>query len=87
MHQGRWYAFGGLITLLCRQAGVPEEPYDYHLEVHMDHFDVTNAKVPEPEQGPIYTITERCQRDKLITVRMFEMQLHVYTTGSQPPTP
>lgn len=52
VHKGRRSAFGGLITKLCRVAGVPEENVDYMAPLFPAPVDITMTKGPDIEFGP-----------------------------------
>lgn len=73
VHKGSRFAFGGIITTLCRQDGMPDKILDYLPATDMDPFDVTNVRGLELEQGPILMTVERHMRDELITAWMFGM--------------
>ncbi|KAG5620145.1 hypothetical protein H5410_005363 [Solanum commersonii] len=70
VHRGRRYTFGGLITNLCRRAGVPNESVDYMAPLFTAPLDVTNTKGPENMHGPTLTTTEHNWRDEMIMARM-----------------
>ncbi|KAG5620256.1 hypothetical protein H5410_005474 [Solanum commersonii] len=63
VHRGRRYAFGRLITNLCRQAGVPKESVDYIAPLFTTPLDVTKTKGPKNMHGPTLTTAERNRRD------------------------
>ncbi|KAG5571633.1 hypothetical protein H5410_061399 [Solanum commersonii] len=41
VHKGHMYAFGGLITKMCRAVGVPEENVDYMTPLYPAPVDIT----------------------------------------------
>ncbi|KAK4724170.1 hypothetical protein R3W88_026949 [Solanum pinnatisectum] len=81
VHQGRRYAFGGLITNLCRQAGVPEESVDYMAPLFTTPLHVTKTKGPKNFHGPTLTTTECSRRDDLITTHMFGLEMLFHRNG------
>lgn len=67
--------FGGLITKLCRQTGIPEETVDYMEHLFTTPLDVTKTKGPETMNGPTLTTTERNRRDIVITTHMYCLEM------------
>ncbi|KAH0652489.1 hypothetical protein KY289_030167 [Solanum tuberosum] len=59
VHEGHMYDFGGLITKMCRAAGVPEEHVDYMAPLYPASVDITRTKGPDTEFGPTLTTAER----------------------------
>lgn len=66
VHHRRRYVFSGLITLLCRNAAMPEEALDYIVPFCTVAVDVTKTKGPGTNHGPTLTTAECHQRDDLI---------------------
>ncbi|KAH0758158.1 hypothetical protein KY290_021651 [Solanum tuberosum] len=81
VHRGRRYVFGGLITNLCRRAGLPNESVDYMAPLFTTPLDVTKTKGPENMHGPTLTTVERNMRDDLITARMFGLEILCHKNG------
>lgn len=73
-HQGFRYAFGGLITKLCRHTCVPKDPLDDVPYIEASHYNVANINGPNVSLVPVLTIAERAHRDELIMVRMFGLE-------------
>ncbi|KAG5581028.1 hypothetical protein H5410_051655 [Solanum commersonii] len=63
VHKGHWYAFGGLITIMCRVASVPKENVDYMTPLFQTHMDITRTKGPDIEFGPTLTTAELHRKD------------------------
>ncbi|KAH0636011.1 hypothetical protein KY285_035712 [Solanum tuberosum] len=70
VHKGHKYDFGGLITKMCRAAGVPEENLDYMAPLYPTLVDITRTKGLDTDFGPTLTTVERHRRDELILARM-----------------
>ncbi|KAG5605289.1 hypothetical protein H5410_026781 [Solanum commersonii] len=81
VHRGRRYTFGGLITNLCKRAGVPEESVDYMAPLFTTPLDVTKTKGPENMHGPTLTTTKRNMRDDMITMLMFGLEMLRHRNG------
>lgn len=81
VHRGRRYAFGGLITRLGQNAGVPEEGLDYMALLIIVSIDVTKTKGPDTINGPTLTTTERNRRDDLIMARMYGLETLLHKNG------
>jgi len=81
VHRGRRYVFGGLITNLCRRAGLPNESVDYMAPLFTTPLDVTKTKGPENMHGPTLTTAERNMRDDLIIARMFGLEMLRHKNG------
>ncbi|KAG5581535.1 hypothetical protein H5410_052162 [Solanum commersonii] len=75
VHKGHRYAFGGLITQICRDAGVPEENVDYMTPLYPALVDITQTKGPHTEFGPTLTTGECRRRDELIMARMYGLEM------------
>jgi len=86
VHRGRRYAFGGLITNLCRRAGVPEESVDYMAPLFTTPLDITKTKGPENMHGPTLTTAERNRRDEMIMARMFGLEMLRHRNGCRAST-
>uniref|UniRef100_M1D8X4 Putative plant transposon protein domain-containing protein n=1 Tax=Solanum tuberosum TaxID=4113 RepID=M1D8X4_SOLTU len=86
VHRGRRYAFGGLITNLCRRAGVPEESVDYMAPLFTTPLDITKTKGPENMHGPTLTTAERNRRDEMIMALMFGMEMLRHRNGCRAST-
>ncbi|KAH0695893.1 hypothetical protein KY289_013375 [Solanum tuberosum] len=83
VHNGRRYAFGGLITSLCRTEGVPEESVDYIAPLFTTPLDVTKTKGPKNAHGATLTTTERNKRDDLIMAHMYGLEMLRHKNGCQ----
>ncbi|KAH0665072.1 hypothetical protein KY285_026278 [Solanum tuberosum] len=81
VHKGNWYTFGGLITKMCRTAGVPEENVDYMEPLFPAPVDITRTKGLDTEFGPAITTVERHRRDKLIMARMYGLEMLHHQNG------
>ncbi|KAH0672406.1 hypothetical protein KY290_024647 [Solanum tuberosum] len=81
VHKGHKYAFGGLITRMCRAAGVPEENVDYMAPLFPAPVDITRKKGPDTEFGPTLTTVERHMRDELIMARMYGLEMLHHQNG------
>ncbi|KAG5610976.1 hypothetical protein H5410_022257 [Solanum commersonii] len=81
MHKGSRYTFGGLITRLCRDAGVPEEHLDYMTPLFSTPVDITRTKGPDTEFGPTLATVERHRRDELIMARMYGLEMLRHQNG------
>lgn len=46
---------GGLITILCMQAGIPEKSVDYMAPLFTTPLDITKTKESENMHGPTLT--------------------------------
>lgn len=77
------YAFGGLITRLCRAAGVLEEHLDYMEPIFPALVDITNTKGPNTELDPILTTMERHRLDDLIMAKMYGLEMLRHQNGCQ----
>ncbi|KAH0712429.1 hypothetical protein KY289_008388 [Solanum tuberosum] len=86
VHRGQRYAFGGLITNLCRRAGVPEETVDYMAPLFTTPLDITKTKGPENMHGPTLTTAERNRRDEMIMARMFGLEMLRHRNGCRAST-
>ncbi|KAH0669439.1 hypothetical protein KY285_025463 [Solanum tuberosum] len=75
VHKGHKYAFGGLITKLCRAADVPEENIDYMAPLYPAPVDITRTKGLDTEFGLTLTTAERHRRDELIMARMYGLEM------------
>uniref|UniRef100_M1DHJ7 Uncharacterized protein n=1 Tax=Solanum tuberosum TaxID=4113 RepID=M1DHJ7_SOLTU len=75
VHKGHMYAFGGLITKMCRIAGVPKEQLDYMAPLYPASVDITQTKGPYTEFGPTITMAEHHRRDELIMARMYGLEM------------
>uniref|UniRef100_M1DH54 Putative plant transposon protein domain-containing protein n=1 Tax=Solanum tuberosum TaxID=4113 RepID=M1DH54_SOLTU len=80
-HKGHRYAFGGLITRMCRVAGVPEENVDYMAPLFPAPVDITRTKWTDTEFGPILTTADRHRRDELIMARMYGLEMLRHLNG------
>lgn len=58
VHKGHMYTFVGLITKMCRRAGVPEENLDYIASLYPAVVNVTWTKGPDTNLGPTLTIAK-----------------------------
>lgn len=83
VHRWRRYAFGGLITRLCRQDGVPEETVDYMVLLFITSLDVTNTKGSETVHGPTLITAERNRIDEMITARMHGLEMLRHKNSSR----
>lgn len=81
VHKGRRFAFGGLITKLCRVAGVPEENVDYMAPLFPAPVDITRTKGLDTEFSPTLTTAERNRRDELIMARMYGLEMLRHQNG------
>uniref|UniRef100_M1DNK7 Putative plant transposon protein domain-containing protein n=1 Tax=Solanum tuberosum TaxID=4113 RepID=M1DNK7_SOLTU len=81
VHKGSRYTFGGLITRLCHDAGVPEEHLDYMAPLFPTPVDITRTKGPDTEFGPTLTTAERHRRDELIMARMYGLEMLRHQNG------
>ncbi|KAH0729728.1 hypothetical protein KY290_000857 [Solanum tuberosum] len=86
VHKGNRYAFGGLITKMCRVAGVPEENVDYMAPLYPALVDITYTKGPDTDFNPTLTTAERHMRDELIMARMYGLEMLRHKTGGRPST-
>lgn len=86
VHKGRRYAFGGFITRLCLDAGVPTEALDYVPRLIADPYVVMNTREPDLQLGPILTTAERYRCDEMITATMYGLQMLSLQTGSRSAT-
>uniref|UniRef100_M1DMQ3 Putative plant transposon protein domain-containing protein n=1 Tax=Solanum tuberosum TaxID=4113 RepID=M1DMQ3_SOLTU len=86
VHKGHRYAFGGLITKMCRVAGVPEENLDYMAPLYPAPVDITHTKGTDTDFGPTLTTVERHKRDELIMARMYGLEMLRHKTGGRPST-
>jgi len=84
--KGNRYGFGGLITKMCRVAGVPEENLDYMAPLYPAPVDITRIKGPDTDFGPTLTTVERHRRDELIMARMYGLEMLRHKTSGQPST-
>uniref|UniRef100_M1DB56 Uncharacterized protein n=1 Tax=Solanum tuberosum TaxID=4113 RepID=M1DB56_SOLTU len=69
VHKGHMYAFGGLITKMCRAASVPEENVDYMAPLYPAPVDITRTKGADTEFAPTLTTAEHHRKDELIMAR------------------
>lgn len=81
-HKGHRYAFGGLITELCHNAGVPIKGYDYFPHIKTLTYMVKNVQGPEMVMRTILTTVERFHRDEHIMARMYRLEMLRQKTGS-----
>ncbi|KAK4733956.1 hypothetical protein R3W88_008217 [Solanum pinnatisectum] len=81
VHKGHMYAFGGLITSLCRVAGVPKENVDYMAPLFPAPVNITRTKGVDTEFGPTLTIAERHRRVELIMARMYDLEMLHHQNG------
>ncbi|KAG5619932.1 hypothetical protein H5410_005150 [Solanum commersonii] len=81
MHSGRRYAFGGLITSLCRTKGVPEESVDYIAPLFTTPLNVMKTKGPENAHGPTLTTTKHNKRDDLIMAHIYGLEMLCHKNG------
>ncbi|KAG5606262.1 hypothetical protein H5410_027754 [Solanum commersonii] len=81
VHKGHMYAFGGLITKMCRVAGVPEENMDYMVPLYPALVDITRTKGPNTDFGPTLTTIEHHRRDELIMVKMYGLEMLRHQNG------
>lgn len=86
VHRGYKYTFGGLITELCKCAGVLEDPLDYFPHIEGPQYNVTNIKGPVVSEGPMLTTAERAHRDELIMGRMYGLKMLRHKIGGRPST-
>ncbi|KAG5620955.1 hypothetical protein H5410_006173 [Solanum commersonii] len=86
VHKGHRYAFGGLITRMCRVTGVPEENLEYMAPLYPAPVDITLTKVLDTDFGSTLTIVECHRRDQLIMARMYGLEMLRHKTGSRPST-
>lgn len=86
VHRGRRYVFGGLITRLYRDAGVPKEPLDYIPRIKSNPYVVTSTRGPDLQSKPVLTIAEIYRRDEMITIRMYGLQMLTLRTSGRPTT-
>lgn len=78
----RWrFAFGILITQLCRHAGVPKEPVEYMAPFFTTPIDVTKAKGTELFHGPTLTIAKHIMRDDMVTTWMYGLEMLPHKNG------
>uniref|UniRef100_M1DSX8 Uncharacterized protein n=1 Tax=Solanum tuberosum TaxID=4113 RepID=M1DSX8_SOLTU len=81
VHKGHMYAFGGLITRICRDAGVSKENMDYMAPLFPAPVDITRTKGTDTEFGPTLTTAERYRRDELIMARMYGLEMLHHQNG------
>uniref|UniRef100_M1D859 Putative plant transposon protein domain-containing protein n=1 Tax=Solanum tuberosum TaxID=4113 RepID=M1D859_SOLTU len=81
VHKGHKYAFGGLITRMCRAVGFPEKNMDYMAPLFPAPVDITRTKGPDTEFGPTFTTAERYRRDELIIARMYGLEMLRHQNG------
>ncbi|KAG5610948.1 hypothetical protein H5410_022229 [Solanum commersonii] len=81
VHKGHKYAFSGLITRMCRAAGIPKKNVDYMTPLFPAPVDITRTKGPDTEFVPTLTTTERHRRDELIMVRMYDLKMLRHQNG------
>ncbi|KAK4734815.1 hypothetical protein R3W88_009076 [Solanum pinnatisectum] len=86
VHKGHMYAFGGLITQMCRAAGVPEENVDYIAPVYPALVDITRTKGPDTVFGPTLTTVEHHRRDEFIMARMYGLEMLHHQNGCRTST-
>uniref|UniRef100_M1DMK3 Putative plant transposon protein domain-containing protein n=1 Tax=Solanum tuberosum TaxID=4113 RepID=M1DMK3_SOLTU len=77
VHKWHMYAFGGLITKMCRAASVPEENVDYMAPP----VDITRTKGTYTEFGPTLTTVERYRRDEFIMRMMYVLEMLRHQNG------
>ncbi|KAH0729637.1 hypothetical protein KY290_000765 [Solanum tuberosum] len=75
------YAFGGLITKMCRVTGVPDENLDYVAPLYPTPVDITQTNELDTEFGPTLTTAERHRRDELIMARMYNLEMLRHQNG------
>ncbi|KAG5605372.1 hypothetical protein H5410_026864 [Solanum commersonii] len=81
VHKGHIYAFGSLITRMCRVAGVPEENVDYMAPLFPAPMDITRTKGPDTKFGPTLTTAEPHKRDELIMANMYGLEMLHHQNG------
>uniref|UniRef100_M1DBL6 Putative plant transposon protein domain-containing protein n=1 Tax=Solanum tuberosum TaxID=4113 RepID=M1DBL6_SOLTU len=81
VHKGHKYAFGGLITRMCRVAGVPKDNVDYMAPLFAAPMDITRTKGPDTKFGPTLTTAEHHMRDELIMARMYGLEMLRHQNG------
>ncbi|KAG5606846.1 hypothetical protein H5410_028338 [Solanum commersonii] len=81
VHKGHRYAFGSLITRMCRAAGVPKDNVDYMALLFAAPMDITRTKGPDIEFGPTLTTAEHHRRDELIMARMYGLEMLRHQNG------
>ncbi|KAG5627799.1 hypothetical protein H5410_013017 [Solanum commersonii] len=86
VHKRHRYAFGCLITKMCRVAGVPEENLDYMAPLYPAPVDITHTKRPDTNFDPTLTTAKHHRRDELIMARMYSLEMLRHKTGGQPST-
>lgn len=75
LHQGRRYAFGGLITQFFRAVGVREESLDYMATLIPGSVDVTKTMGSETIHRQTLTTVERNRKNEMIIAHMYELQM------------
>ncbi|KAG5614783.1 hypothetical protein H5410_014607 [Solanum commersonii] len=86
VHKGHRYAFGGLITKMCRVAGVLEENLDYMAPLYLAPVDITRTKGTNTDFGPTLTTAECHRRDEFIMAKMYGREMLRHKTGGRPST-
>ncbi|KAG5571568.1 hypothetical protein H5410_061334 [Solanum commersonii] len=81
VHKGDRYAFGGLITKMCRAEGVPEKNVNYMAPLYPAPVDITRTKGPDTEFGPTLTTSEHHRRDEFIMPRMYSLEMLRHQNG------
>lgn len=75
VHQGRRYAFSGLIMRLCLRARVPEENLDYMAPLFKVPVDMTKTKGPDLVHGITLTTTECNRRYEMIMAHIYGLEM------------
>uniref|UniRef100_M1DJS4 Uncharacterized protein n=1 Tax=Solanum tuberosum TaxID=4113 RepID=M1DJS4_SOLTU len=86
VHKGHRYAFGGLITKMCRVASVPKENLDYMAPLYPAPVDIIRIKGPDTDFGLTLTTVECHRRDELIMAMMYGLEMLRHKTGGRPST-
>ncbi|KAG5591738.1 hypothetical protein H5410_042252 [Solanum commersonii] len=86
VHKGRKYAFGGLITSLCRPAIVSEENMDYIAPLFPAPVDITRTKGPVTKFGPTLTTVKCHRQDELIMARVYGLEMLRHQNGCRAST-
>ncbi|KAG5591112.1 hypothetical protein H5410_041626 [Solanum commersonii] len=81
VHRGRMYAFGGLITCVCRSASVQEEILDYMAPLFLALVDMTKTKGLNNEFRPQLTTAECHRCDVLIMAHIYGLEMLRYMNG------
>ncbi|KAG5631731.1 hypothetical protein H5410_003448 [Solanum commersonii] len=81
IHKGHKYAFGGLITKMCRPAGDPEENVDYMSPLFPTPVISLEPRGSTLSLGQLSPLLERHRRNELIMARMYGLEMLCHQNG------